>query len=229
MDNNGTLMKAHLCLDQALEHEQRGEFQEALRACDAALEIAPGVADAYNLRAVILEELGREREALEDYARAISLDPGFKEAVDNLLALERELGLSRDLVTVATFSHPFSAYPAQTKLEAGGIPTFLADETMILLYWLYSLALGGVKLQVMARDAKRALELLHEAAEPMDLPEHEQPRCPACNSQYTRYQRHSLRVAFASWLLLGVPIPFPKRRWKCSDCGHQWKREAPIC
>jgi hypothetical protein len=29
-------------------------------------------------------------------------------------------------------------------------------------------------------------------------------------------------VAYASaWI--GVPIPVPRRRWKCSTCGSQWK------
>ena len=223
MNSEDARTKAELCFNEALELEDSGELHEALRACETALELAPDLADAYNLRAVVLEALGRQEEALESYAQAIGVDQGFKEAVDNMLALEHELGIDRSLVTIATFSHPLSAYVPQTKLESEGIRSFLADETIILLNWLYSLALGGVKLQVMAKDVKRAQEILTDYSDQLCLSEDEQPCCPECGSQSTRYHRYNPKIAFASWLLLGVLIPFPMRKWKCSKCGHDWK------
>lgn len=220
------LSEAGQHFNRAHEHDVNDEFEEALHECDAAIEIAPSFADAHNLRGIVLEELGREVEALKAYGQAIALDPKFYEAVDNLLDLERELGISCDLITIATFSHPLDAYVPKTKLEAAGISAFVADDYMITLNWLYSNALGRAKLQVMALEVQRALDILHDTSHEVELSEDEQPRCPACGSFRTRYQKYDLRVAFAAWLLLGFPIPFPKRKWRCSDCHYEWKLES---
>ena len=37
------------------------------------------------------------------------------------------------------------------------------------------------------------------------------------------YEKFSRRIFWGSWLLLHIPFPFPKRRWKCRACRYQWK------
>lgn len=213
-------------LNQALDYEEDDRFEEALFECDVAIEMDPSLADAHNVRAIVLEELGRPQEAATAYKRALELDPEFVEAAQNLLDLEAELGIVHDLVTIATFSHAGDAHVLKSRLEAEGIRCFVADEQIINLYWLYCLAVGRVKLQVDEPDAERALDILSRREEVSDFVDVEQPRCPRCDSFYTRYHRYHLRVAFASWLLLGVALPFPKRKWRCSDCGYEWKWQA---
>jgi hypothetical protein len=66
------------------------------------------------------------------------------------------------LVTIARFSFPFEAQIAKSKLEAMGIPAFVADEHTINMDWLYSNAMGGVRLQVLQEQAAAAIELLKE-------------------------------------------------------------------
>ena len=51
---------------------------------------------------------------------------------------------------------------AKSILDSAGIESFLADENVISMNWLYSNALGGVKLQVRNADAAIASDLLNQ-------------------------------------------------------------------
>jgi len=208
---------------QAYGCEESGDLEKALRHCDAALRIAPSLADAHNLRAIVLEEMGREDEALGAYRRAIVVEPNSEEAIRNLLDLERELGISHELTTIATFSYPVEAYIPKTKLKTEGIWSFVADETIVMTNWLYCNAVGRVKLQVREADVHRALQILDREVGPAKFAEDDNLRYPACGCFSTRYEKYSLRLVFASWLFLGFPLPFRKRKWKCSHCGHEWR------
>lgn len=64
------------------------------------------------------------------------------------------------LATVASFSFAHEAHIARAKLESEGIPAVLADEHTVNMQWLYSNALGGVKVQVPPSCAQRAIEIL---------------------------------------------------------------------
>lgn len=68
------------------------------------------------------------------------------------------------LVTIATYSFPHEAHLAKARLDALGIPCFIADEHTINMQWLYSNALGGVRLQVPQVVAAEALAALNEEA-----------------------------------------------------------------
>ena len=48
-----------------------------------------------------------------------------------------------------------------------------------------------------------------------------------CNSSDVDFEKFSRRLVFASWLLLGIPFPFFKRKWRCRQCGYRWKDEEP--
>lgn len=78
-------------LERAFALEDRDEYEEALEECDAAVQVDPTLADAYNLRGVILEELGRNGEAIQAYREVLRLDPGFAAVHENLRAAEAEL------------------------------------------------------------------------------------------------------------------------------------------
>lgn len=85
-------MSRESLLDQAyFYYEETQEFEKALQVCDNVIEIEPEFADAYNLRGVVLEELGRDLEARQDYQQAIWLDPKFAEAKANLAELKEKL------------------------------------------------------------------------------------------------------------------------------------------
>ena len=107
----------------------------------------------------------------------------------------------------------------------------LAGENFVATYWLLSNADRGVKLQVKESQAQRALEILQTkgnhgleetedkdvAQEPYDL------QCPKCHSENIEYERFSRKVFFFSILFVRFPLPFLKKSYRCSECGHVWK------
>lgn len=52
------------------------------------------------------------------------------------------------MLTVATFSKPEEAHMLRLRLEAGGVPAYIQDENMVQTDWLYSNAIGGVRVQI---------------------------------------------------------------------------------
>jgi tetratricopeptide (TPR) repeat protein len=192
--------------DESYAFEENGEHKDALRLCEQAIELAPDWAEAHNLRGMALEGLGRQAAAVAAYRRAVELAPDDPELRENLLGAEQELeeaalpelpasslpdyytplAPGEDLVTVATFSYPIEAYLAKTKLDWEEIPCFVADDRLIAANWLYSRAIGGVRLRVKSSDIEAALEVLETP--PLDEAELEaqagpdDPRCPDCNS-----------------------------------------------
>jgi len=82
---------ARLLLQRAYKLLGTRSFAQALEACRQALQLAPGLAEAYTCRGQIYEELGCTSDALGDYAAALRLDLEDEEAYVNLAALEDEL------------------------------------------------------------------------------------------------------------------------------------------
>lgn len=127
------------------------------------------------------------------------------------------------MITVATFSFPHEAHIAKLKLDAKGIPAFVADEHTINMQWLYSSAIGGVKLQVPAPFVEQATEALAEdlsdLLESDDEDDREEPRCPTCGSQALTPYIRGKKPAFLVFLLLGFPLFFYRRGVRCDACG----------
>jgi DNA-directed RNA polymerase subunit M/transcription elongation factor TFIIS len=136
--------------------------------------------------------------------------------------------MSDNLITIATFSQPIEAHILKTKLESEDIDCFIADENTVTMNWLYSNAIGGVKLQVKESDYKKAIAIIQKKNTNI-LPQNDlnknsnDPHCPKCNSTNITYEKFSRRFAFISWIISGVALPFIKRKWKCNECGYEWK------
>jgi hypothetical protein len=124
-------------------------------------------------------------------------------------------------VTVALFHQPHEAHLARGRLESEGIHCALRDELMGSLAWPPDM---GVRLCVPAWQAEHARRVL-AACEPRESSadwvtgELDALRCPRCGS---------LRVRIAparsgsGWRLLGLPLPFSRRRAGCRRCAHRW-------
>ena len=63
-------------------------------------------------------------------------------------------------ITVATFDFMPDAHIAMGRLQAEGIDCHLADENLVQTDWLYSIAVGGIKLQVNEGDEEIARRIL---------------------------------------------------------------------
>lgn len=136
-----------------------------------------------------------------------------------------------ELQTVATFTSPWEAQLAKAVLESEGIEAMIADENLIRLYWALSNAIGGVKVQVRPDDLERARTHL-ASCQPLPeiyLVEDEdlaRTRCPECRSENVEFERWSRLGFVGSWVLFGVPVPIPRRRWVCRQCGCAWRPEV---
>lgn len=118
-------------------------------------------------------------------------------------------------VTVRTFRDLSEALVAKSVLESASIECFLSDENTIRMDWLWSKALGGIKLQVREEDLAAAADLLDQEVskkfEVEGVGESVATQCPHCQSADIRFGERVKRLGFAS-LLVGVPLPhWPKR------------------
>ncbi len=130
------------------------------------------------------------------------------------------------LTTVARYSLPYEAHLARARLESEGIPAFVADEHTINMQWLYSDALGGVRLQVPEPWALRALSVLAEDREQvlMEAQQVDTDLCRHCGSADTEYHQIGRRWAFLMFLGINFPL-FPVRDGiRCRDCGKVSRR-----
>ena len=109
-------------LQQALDlYDNHEAFQEALDLCKAALQLDPNLADAHNLRGILLEELNQPLKAVGAYRKALKLDPDFAAAQENLEALKAEFSGKNPLVLIATVHTLGQAYPLKARIEEAGI------------------------------------------------------------------------------------------------------------
>lgn len=70
--------------------ENGKNLRKALDEINLALQFQPDSAEAYNLRGLILDELGNSDSALEAYRKAVQLNPNFEEAKANLEDAEND-------------------------------------------------------------------------------------------------------------------------------------------
>jgi len=129
------------------------------------------------------------------------------------------------LVTIRRFRDVPNALLAKSVLDSAQIQCFLSDENVIRMDWLWSNALGGIKLLVKEEDSSVAMELLsQEPGERFDATgtgEYIQPRCPNCDSLDVTFGEEGKRLSYLT-VAVGVPLPVRRGGWKCNSCGHEW-------
>ena len=100
-----------------------------------------------------LDWAGKDVQLLQDMVRfIISDDPGNRPVV---------LRRYRDMP---------AAFVEKSVLDAAGIGCFLQDDNVVRMDWLWSNAMGGIKLMVREKDAERGGRLLHQEP-PKEQPE----------------------------------------------------------
>ena len=129
-------------------------------------------------------------------------------------------------VVISKYSFPLDAHIAKASLESEGIPAYIADEHTINMQWLYSDALGGVRLYVLEEfetEAKAILAL--NFSEDVDSAfEEKSETCPQCQSTNFANYTKGKKPAFIVFIFLGFPLFFYKHGRKCTDCG--WFKET---
>jgi len=134
-----------------------------------------------------------------------------------------------DLVTVGRYRDSPEAFVARAVLEDAGIECFLRDETTVGLDWLLSNAVGGMRLQVAAKDEAAAMEVLSQPVpETFEIDSREefvQPTCPKCCSLDVIANDPDRKVMAASMLIRGLPLPHRRpsdAEWRCLQCDTVW-------
>lgn len=137
-----------------------------------------------------------------------------------------------DFVTVAAYATPWEAHIAKGRLESEGVPVFIAHEQHVWLNWMYSNALGGVKLRVASVNAERAGEIINavasgecEAALRKEIPSTQDNLCPECKNleSTSRFSAGTIALIFLMYFAGGVIFPARRELHTCSNCGHQWR------
>ena len=64
------------------------------------------------------------------------------------------------MTTLATFSKPEEAHLLRGRLESGGVRAYVQDENLVQMNWLYSNAIGGVRVQISDEDIDEARSIL---------------------------------------------------------------------
>ena len=126
------------------------------------------------------------------------------------------------MITVARYSLAIEAHVARAKLESEGIPAFVADEHMITADWLYSNAMGGVRLQVPNSCADAAREILAtDYTESLIAEQGFDPlTCQICGSHDVKQIINGHKMAFIIFLFIEFPLwPFG-RKIKCLQCKN---------
>jgi len=140
------------------------------------------------------------------------------------------------LVTVDSFREPWEAHLFKMRLEAEDIPAFVRLEYHIWMFWPYSTALGGARVQVPVHLQETACEirelcktdhfkgLLEQLFGDID-----DVHCPYCSSRNFR-KRTTTFVAVAATLFMTRGGMFPARATKfdCQDCGRRRRLRIPV-
>ena len=117
-----------------------------------------------------------------------------------------------ELVTVRAFTTVIDAHVACAVLQSAGLDASLRDEHVVSMQWLFSNAVGGVKLQVPpTRSAWRGTCSI--PPEPIDGTPGAMAgndACPQCGGARAKSVLWGRQPAVLTWLLMGVPLfPIP--------------------
>lgn len=66
-----------------------------------------------------------------------------------------------EIIVISRYETIINAEYAKELLEESGISSFLKDENITQLYPMFNSPFGGIKLCIMKKDEKQALEILH--------------------------------------------------------------------
>jgi hypothetical protein len=120
------------------------------------------------------------------------------------------------MVTIRTCYALPEAQVIQSRLGGSSIKAFIPDELTVQNDWLWSNAIGGVRVQVLEEDAGRAAEVLGE--ESVGNQKEVAKSCPHCDA--------TLEESYGFWLypkvLLALFFLIPirsKPTWRCPKCG----------
>jgi len=138
------------------------------------------------------------------------------------------------IITFETYYDPMLAHIIRTRLEANGIPCFIADENTLVANPFYNQAVGGLKLKIFEKDLGRCREVLAAEGDLHDEDHHEVDDetntyvvCPYCGS--TNVVNISARTNDDDWpsflnSVSNLINPFHSdKNWYCYNCKRDFE------
>ncbi len=128
------------------------------------------------------------------------------------------------LVDVGAYTFCHEAYSVQAVLRAFGVESYLIDENTIRIKWIWSAAVGGIKVRIAEEDLDTATDILStELVDPKDkaLFANAWGPCPHCGGGDSRYFPNVIPAYLLHYFF--VPFLRPIRRYKCLGCGRFWR------
>ena len=134
------------------------------------------------------------------------------------------------IITLSVENDLTSAYLIKGLLEENGIECFVANENVTTANPLYT---NAIPVEINEKDTEEALAII--ARNKLDVlaadneeeiePDTETSDiiCPKCGSNNVRKEKFSVAAIALSTLLIGLPIPFLKRKCHCFNCQNEWK------
>ncbi|MDB5157804.1 MAG: hypothetical protein JWR50_2511 [Mucilaginibacter sp.] len=132
------------------------------------------------------------------------------------------------IVTLESYYDPMLAQIIRGRLEANGIPCFIADENTLSANPFYNQAIGGIKIKVFERDLDKCRAILAEEVE-IAPGEEELITCPNCKSKNVYYGPAPVKRNWFSILVsfLGAVYPiYLRKTWICTDCGANFDQST---
>ena len=129
------------------------------------------------------------------------------------------------IITFESYYDPMLAHIVRSRLEANGIPCFIADENIIGANPLYNNAVGGIKLKVFEKDVERCREILategdlHEDDHfEIDNEENTYVVCPFCASTNINHIEKEDNPGMLD-TIMNLANPFySQKNWHCNNC-----------
>ncbi len=138
--------------------------------------------------------------------------------------------------TLITFTYPVEAHMAKGLLESEGIETMIQDEMTTQVDNFLSNAIGGVKLLVQKRDYEYGIATLKQGGYILDEGHKteeariiyvdesiDKTHCPFCQSDNIMKNKDINILTPIIYLVLGAFIPIFRPKYKCYDCGMEWR------
>lgn len=131
--------------------------------------------------------------------------------------------MQNTFVTIAKFQYSAEAEIIKGRLESDGIQVFLKDNITIDTDPLVSNAIGGIKLNVLAKDENEAKAIL-KSINAYSLNDLGEPiTCPNCEKNHIKLYSTITDLKSLIAFLIGVisgTLPFSTRyQYKCEDCN----------
>jgi hypothetical protein len=118
---------------------------------------------------------------------------------------------------ISTYTKPEEANLAASFLRGNGVFCSVRDENTVNQDWLYSNAIGGVKLEVADEDFEKAKEILNLPAEKGII-----LQCPHCGSEKTK-MREMNPLSAIFMIVFYAFIPIKALTVDCYDCKNTFK------